>query len=90
MWADDVANWKAEQADALAELKRIADEIGEHGKSLEEHNEKTAVLGTGLRAHEKELAHYMETGVEGDMHEELCSYHDRHAVANRDTGECQR
>jgi hypothetical protein len=80
MWAEDITNWKTEQADALAELRRIADEICEHGKALDEHNEKNAVLGSGLHAHEKELARSMKTGVEGDMHEEFCSYHERDAV----------
>ncbi|MGB7347236.1 MAG: hypothetical protein WBD20_23640 [Pirellulaceae bacterium] len=80
MWAEDVVYWKGEQADALQELQQIAAEIREHGKALDDHNEKIVTLGTGLHAHEKELAAFMQTGVEGGMHEEFGSYHDRHAA----------
>ena len=79
MWVEDVANWKAEQSDALTELKQIEEEISEHGEALDEHNEKTILLGTGLHAHEKEIAECLKTGVVGEMHEEYCSYHDRQA-----------
>ena len=80
MWREDVANWKHEQADALVELEQIANEIRENAKSLDEHDEKVIVLGTGLRAHEKELAELVKTGVETDMHDDFCSYHQRHSA----------
>lgn len=47
MWAADVANWKSEQADALAELKQVEAEIAEHGKALDAPvTYNTRVMGT--------------------------------------------
>jgi chromosome segregation ATPase len=80
MWTVDIANWKSEQADALIELKRIADEIYEQGKCLDEHGKSIASLRSGLQAHEEALADLLETGVEGDVVQELSAHHSKHAA----------
>ena len=81
MWQDDIANWRLEHDTALGQLKQVAEMIGAHAESLNQHEHKIKVILHALGYHEKMLSESIRGGSDPYLDDVLLERHEEQAGA---------
>jgi len=75
LWRDDIDCWRAQLKDALTLLAELAEKIGNHERTLDEHADAIARQEHSLKDHEKGMARYLSEGADAEGQEGMVKNH---------------
>jgi len=75
MWKFDIQEWRAEHANALKEVEKIAELIRLHEETLNDHADTVETIEASLEFHEKNLAASLQDHADSDLDDALLGGH---------------